>query len=434
MLLSRLFNPILPDNPEIIIYSTFSNARLHYTLDFIIKQIWQKNYILTTDLKIFQSSDKIKINYTKSYFHDAINVFPLPLLQSKGVNKHVQTNFEVSQTGFYTEDIFSKVFYHISRYEEWQKDFLPDKHQRFEASASSFAHQLHLPFIDISIRHFKEYIQSHYSSFETPYSYKEIYTFDLDNILAFKGKPLYRNIGAYLKYLIRKDYHLLRERWKVWQHKQEDPFEEVYRFLHSLSKKYPLIFFVLSRSNTSYDRAATLHHPYTVKILEYLKSFATIALHPSYYSMNDESKIQMEKKQLETVLNMPIIASRQHYLRINLSTTPKYLIHQGIQFDFTMGFASQAGFRAGTSYPFYYYDFDTEKSTPLQFVPFAAMDGAYFKYQQRTAEAFKEELHTIRKQIQKTGGYFIPLFHEITLSPLFHSDAILWRKFLENTD
>lgn len=432
MSLTQLFHHPLPDSPEIIVYSTFSNPRLHYVLDFIIKQVWQKNYILTTDLQVFQQSDKIKINYTKNYCRDAINVFPLPILQSKGIDKHFQPSFEVTPTGFYTEDIFSKVFYHLSRYEEWQKNFLPDKHQRFEAPAS--APLQYLPFIDISIHSFKEYIQSHYTFFETPYSYKEIYTFDLDNILAFKGKPLYRNIGAFLKHLIQQDYHLLKERWKVLLHKQQDPFEEVYAFIHTLSKKYPIIFFILCRSNTSYDRAASLHHPHTVKVLEYLRSFAHIALHPSYYSMHNESKIQTEKKQLETILKNPITASRQHYLRMDISDTPKYLIRQGIQFDFTMGFASRAGFRAGTSYPFCYYDFDTETITPLQFVPFSAMDGAYFNYQQLSAEAFKDELCTIRKQIQKIGGYFIPLFHEITLSPLFHTDALLWRKFLEHTD
>ena len=79
-----------------------------------------------------------------------------------------------------------------------------------------------------------------------------------------------------------------------------------------------------------------------------------------------------------------------------------------------MGFASQIVFRAGTSQPFYYYDFNIEKKSELLFVPFCAMDGAYFIYNEVTPNEALQSLLNIANEVKKVNGLFISVFHERT--------------------
>jgi hypothetical protein len=135
-------------------------------------------------------------------------------------------------------------------------------------------------------------------------------------------------------------------------------------------------------------------------------------VHPSYYSSDDEKLLSREILQLSKSAGEKIIFSRQHYLRFNIQKTPHLLLQNGIAADFTMGFATQPGFRAGTSHPFYYYDFQQEKGTELLFIPFCAMDGAYSVYREQEHEKMSSDLMAMASEIKKNGGYFITVFHE----------------------
>ncbi len=416
---------------KIIVFSPHhQNTRLIYTLNFIFQRVWQKNYILTNNFDEFILSDKLKINYSENYIENCINVYPTPLITHYLKTSFIP-NFQITQHAFYEEDIFAKAFFFLSRYEEWFFQYQPDNHQRFEIHCSIFREQLKTPLVDESIHNFKQYILKLYPQFKTPYFFQPIYTFDLDNILAFKGKSLLRTTGAFLKHLLKQEYHLIDKRIKTLFFKQDDPFIEVYKFIKQLSQKHPVIFFILCESNAQFDRAANIQHPHSISTLKYLHSFAHIGLHPSYDTFSDKKKLLNEKNKLEKILETSIIASRQHYLRMKISTTPKLLIKSGIQYDFSMGFASQTAYRAGTSYPFYFYDFETETTSNLLFIPFQVMDGAYFNYQKINIEDSIQDLQNIYTTVQKLGGYFIPLFHEITLSPLFNKNALKWQSILQ---
>lgn len=429
--LQQLFNFNTSSEPAFIIFTEFLNNRLLYTLDFLIKRKWQSNYIITQDPVVFSTSDKLKINYSKKYYPDAINVLPKTLLQNTGIDTQYTPDFAVHADHYYSEDIFEHIFFCISRYEEWQVD--PgqyDQHKRFEAHHTVFQSLLPFPYLDKAINEFEHYISKIYPSYKFPYIYQELYTFDLDNILAFKGKSLYRSMGGLLKSLVRREFKVIKERLNTLYFQKRDPFEEVFDFIRILAHQHPVVFFVLCRSNTAFDRSTNLNHPDTVKVLNELKQFAIIGLHPSYYSSDQPSLIEKEKQALEKILQQPILASRQHYLRMNIRTTPKLLLKNGIHYDFTMGFATRPGFRSGTSYPFYYYDFEKEMATDLLFVPFCIMDGSYFNYQNLPIEKTLEEIRLIKSEITRFGGYFIPLLHEITLCPLFQKDALHWRNLL----
>ncbi len=88
-----------------------------------------------------------------------------------------------------------------------------------------------------------------------------------------------------------------------------------------------------------------------------------------------------------------------------------------------MGFASKAGFRAGTSYPFYYFDFKTNMPLKLLAVPFCAMDGAYTVYESTQHDKAIKQLLQLKDKVKNVGGLFITVFHERTFSTLHYNNA-----------
>lgn len=81
-----------------------------------------------------------------------------------------------------------------------------------------------------------------------------------------------------------------------------------------------------------------------------------------------------------------------------------------------MGFASTAGFRAGTSHPFFYYDFNEEAGGSLLMVPFCAMDGAYTVYGKTGPGQAQQELLELARETARVNGFFISVFHERSFS------------------
>ena len=143
---------------------------------------------------------------------------------------------------------------------------------------------------------------------------------------------------------------------------------------------------------------------------------ASIGIHPSYHSRYDYKLVDEEIHLLSNVLNTPINSSRQHYLKLRIPNTYKSLLSLGIANEYTMGFASMPGFRAGTSHTFRFYDIKHEQTTFLKVHPFCVMDATFKTYLNYTeAQAFDCILDLIQK-LKKVNGTFTPLWHNESMS------------------
>jgi hypothetical protein len=184
------------------------------------------------------------------------------------------------------------------------------------------------------------------------------------------------------------------------------------------------------RNGTKFDRSVPPQSKLFQNVIATLKSNkAFVGLHPSYYSSSEPQLLEEEIRHLQKAGIAEVIMSRQHYLRGKYSQVPKKLAASGIQFDFSMGFASKAGFRAGTSLPFYYFDFDTESSTDLVVVPFCAMDGVWSEYGSKSTTEAEIELKNLLEQIKKVNGLFVTVYHERSFSDhLYKGFGTLYKK------
>ena len=115
-------------------------------------------------------------------------------------------------------------------------------------------------------------------------------------------------------------------------------------------------------------------------------------------------------------INMPIRRSRQHYLRVSLPETYQNLIDLEIKEDYSMGYASHTGFRAGTCTPFYFYDLDFEIQTPLKVFSFALIDTTLNDYMKLTPKQSLGKIRDLKNEVKAVNGVFITVFHNESLS------------------
>lgn len=387
---------------DLIIYSPKITPRLRYVCKFIFNQGLQINFLMIDNESEFLQSKLPKINYSVKTVENALNINPDGLLSSKEIKK---PELEYTKDTF---DIFASVFYHISRAEEWSL-VKTDAHGRFIPETL-----WKMPLVDIWLAELKLMLSAKFRSLQFPErKFKFVSTIDVDNVYAYKAKPFYRQIGGALK-----DLKNLKARLATLISGAKDPFDE-YDFQVGLSKKHntPLIYFFLYRNNTKYDRTVDPNHLEFIKLLHHLnKNSITIGLHPSYDSSVNPNLLEEEQKLLSKNSGTEVILSRQHFLRFNIKTTLKQLIKAGIKFDFTMGWSDKIGFRAATTLPFYYYDFETESELPLLAVPFAAMDGAYYEHERVSATSAFEKLMEIAAMVKSVNGLFITVTHDRSFS------------------
>jgi len=204
---------------------------------------------------------------------------------------------------------------------------------------------------------------------------------------------------------------------------KKDPFDTFEQFLTTRKKQQiKTIFFFLIGDYTTFDTNVSASKTKYRLLIKEMLDYASVGLHPSYFTMNNASLLKKEKKRLEGIINMPIQRSRQHYLRLSLPETYQNLIDLEIEEDYSMGYASNVGFRASTCTPFYFYDLDFEIQTPLKIFPFALMDTTLNDYMKLTPRQSLGKIRDLKNEVKAVDGTFITLFHNESLS-----DYLRWK-------
>ncbi len=80
---------------------------------------------------------------------------------------------------------------------------------------------------------------------------------------------------------------------------------------------------------------------------------------------------------------------------LNIPHNYRNLIQSGIRSDYSMGFPTHPGFRAGTSHNFYFFDLEKNKKTDLLVYPLSVMDVSLnkifrVKFQKKSFELIKK--------------------------------------------
>jgi len=411
-----------------IIYTQHITNRLIYVLDLIFNRMLNLPYTVVNDLQRLDPGDTGVINYSSDTIENAFTVCPYGLLSETGAREHTVhigylssgiPVFFSNEKGDLPFDIFSAVFYLVSRYEEYLP-FEADKHERFPARCSvAWKHDfLDIPVVNYWVKNLAEKLVSFFPGIKINLpGFYYLPTIDVDQAWAVKHKPLLRIAGGFLKDLLKADFKKCSLRLKILRGKVEDPF---YTFpgWDEMNGSYAgkLKVFVLAGKTSSYDMIVSSGNKAWQKLVKDIASKYQCGFHPSYNSDIKISQMMKEKKLLEKVTGRQVVISRQHFLKLQFPGTYRNLIQAGIHEDYSMAYPEYAGFRAGIAFPFPFYDLEKETSTDLIIYPFAVMDRTCKDYMGLTPSMAIEKIDKLIARIKDTGGLFISAWHNDSLS------------------
>ncbi len=412
----------------LLIYTPVITSRCEYVFKLILKEELGIKYEVTTDLKIFEEYEQEKINYSFKRNNNELYIQSSSLLFEQGIKQtdiSIKKKFRTTvlfindsscDLGF---DIFSAVFYMLSRYEEYLP-FTPDKYGRYRSS-DSLAYRnkfLQQPVVNNWINIFKNILSKRFSSLQLKVSsFNYIITYDIDVAYAFKGRNISRLIGSTIADIAQLKFKNIFNRICSLCNIQKEPWD-VYDLLNEkiVKNKIHSIFFFLLADYSKYDKNITHTHSLMKALVNKISAFSEIGIHPSFKSSAIPKTILMEKKRLEKLSEKNIYKSRQHFLKFILPDTYNHLIEAGITEEYSMGFADIPGFRAGTCKSFYFYDLKNEKSTNLKIFPITVMEGSFINYLQMHPTEALSYIFKLIEEVRIVNGTFISIWHNHTLS------------------
>jgi hypothetical protein len=313
-------------------------------------------------------------------------------------------------------DILSAAFFLITRMEEYGHDVHRYSHTKSIAFRNDF---LRIPVIEVWVRELAELLIDKFPDLQIKNSvFTVLPTYDIDHAWAFKNKDKTRLLGGALHDLLRMNMTSLETRLDAVFLNQDDPFYTFPKILSMVKGKYTRSkFFFLMGPETKLSQTDKTMEKLREVILACNDS-GEIGIHPSRRSNSSSKILKSEIDTLAELSGETITRSRQHFLEMKLPYTYQELIPQGIKEDYTMGYAEEVGFRAGTSRPFKWYDLANETETDLTIIPFCLMDQTLKQYLALSPDEALKLIDDLREIIHSVGGQFAFIWHNSSLSEL----------------
>lgn len=417
---------------QLIVHTEIRTPRLEYVVELLFSHLLHIPYRLCGMSEAWDLPAQARIYYGRSEPSGfAVWIPDSGLLRQEGIRRQQLRLFYVQDLPAYFRadegkadlpfDLFSLVFYLVSRYEE----YLPhrrDAHDRYPAGESLAFRDgfLEQPLVNQWANRLGQLLQRRAPELKIQVNHYQFRpTYDIDLAWAYLHRPGWRQLASGLRDLLSIRGRQLGERIRVLRHHQADPYDTFawLKELHSAFRLEPAYFFLLA-DWSQYDRNISHRHPAMRRLIRDLDRGAQLGIHPSYQHGCHREGIVKEKQRLEEITGRPISRSRQHYLRLQLPQTYQHLLAAGLHQDYTMGFPDQVGFRASIALPFPWYDLSEERQTELIIHPFQAMDVTLRQYLALRPQEISDRLAPLIRSAKEVGGVFCTLWHNSSLSPL----------------
>ena len=410
----------------LLIYCQELSPRLSYVVNLVFHELLGVKTKITTSQETFNSSQLAKLNYSTEDVESAVSITPGAILFERGINKKtINTGspwYGLPTLLFSGEpefDPLGMIFFLVSRYEEYG-DFTADDHNRFPATESClYRHNLlEKPIVNKWALRLLEVLKDRYPDLKhSPRRYHYISTIDVDQAWKYTNKGAFRTLGGLIVDLFKGRRAEILQRIRVLIGMEDDPFD-TFRWQEDIHHKYhPDVQYFIQvgdrgkfDKNTSADVRAFRNH--VVDLDDHYK----VGIHPSYQSNKKPHLLAQELQLLENIVAHDVVKSRQHFLIHEMPKTYQNLIDVDIKEDYTMGYSTHIGFRAGIAAPFNFFNLQTNTEEKLKLFPFSLMDITPLHYLGLSVKEAEEKCADLIWEVQDVGGLFISLWHNESVS------------------
>ena len=419
--------------------------RLGYTLNVVFQHLLHADFSITTDEEYFLNHGDAKLCYGHKRLGDSLFIKSQGLLFETSIEEqepHAECRegqwimFPVYGRDLdFDFDPLAATFYLVSRYEE----YLPhreDEHGRFGAEESLAYREgfLQQPVVDQWAQLIKRKLTERYPDITLPsQNYRFVQTVDIDAAWCYLHKGAFRTLmGLGRDIFSRRDWEEVRRRFRVLLHREEDPYDTFDYIIATQQERAPgshLLFFVLLADYDEYDKPASYLNPHMRELVQHLDDYAKMGIHPGYHSLEHPMGADTEIKRMEAIIHRTIVRARYHFLRLRLPRSYRILAHAGIKHDYTMGYADEAGFRAGISVQYPFYDLERDHETELLIHPFCVMDTTLQKYMALTPAEGLDKYKELIDSVREVSGTFCCIIHNQNLTDLYGWQG--WREVYE---
>ncbi len=426
----------------LLIYSKPVPNRLKYIARLLLTELFGIETEFTDQEDVFSSFAGPKINYSAVQLAGGLNIVPAPLLFGTGV---VETPVDVEKRGEEVLlfpsgggdlplDPFAASFFLVTRFEEYENS-QRDKYGRFDP-AHSLARKynfLDRPVVNLWARMLTGRLLEMFPGLAIAEpSFRYTPTIDVDHAFAYHSRTVIRTLGGIGRSISRAEFGKVADRLLVISGFRDDPFDTFayIRKFHADLDISPL-FFILFADYGGKDNNVTLRKKRFRHLLATLADERPPGIHPSLSSNRSPGRLESEINGLSAVTGREITASRQHFLKFSFPRTFRHLVSYGITDDYSMGYASDCGFRAGIASPFRFFDLYRNEMTPLVIHPVAAMDVTFRDYLHLGAPETSARIRQLADSVRAVNGEFVSLWHNESLSEQGRWKG--WRNVFEET-
>ncbi len=406
------------------IYSSYDTPRLRYIAEIILGDILGLKWEVVTDRRKLGKNPVI--NYSDEKLSGSFKINPESLLFEKGISfkqviisewKGLPAFFQTSPDSDIPFDVFAASFFLVTRYEEYL-EFKPDIHGRFPSSASVACKNgfLNKPVVDLWAKEFAKSLLKKFPNLVfIRNEYKVMLTIDTDEAFAYRGKNIFRSIGALFNDK-NADQKNINEKYRIISKTENDPFDVFDYIIESIEKNgIDSRFFFPVGDPSKFDRNPSWkNEEYRALIKKVADKFIT-GLHPSYIAGGDGAIIKTESNRLKSIIRKDILSGRFHYLRLYMPGSYNNTLKTGISEDYSMGYPDEPGFRAGIARPYAFYNVIEDEKTGLKIIPFQVMDATLFDNKKLEPDQAKEILLKLIIETRKAGGLFVSIWHNTSL-------------------
>ncbi len=370
----------------------------------------------------------------KSYF-----TYPLPLPNAKKVKYPLLER--IGEKYFFKYDLIGFIYWTLNRIEEINNKET-DKFDRYPGNASyAFKNgYLNRPIIDEWFYIIAQIIQRLWPTIKLKshqFSIDLSHDVDFPSLFAFNSwKSTYKMMVSLLFKEFKLSSGILAPYVKFNSKKFIHPLDPYNKFDWLMDKSEDLNIkstfnFFSGITNKFFDANYNINNPLILKLIKQINNRGhELGLHPSFDTYKSSDLIILEANRFKKCLsNLKITqelwGGRMHYLRWKHPYTLKACDKAGLNYDSTLGFADNAGFRCGTSFEYPAFDPVDNKNLNIRIRPLIIMentilDGEYMGYgiSDKGLSIFLD----LKKKCEIVKGTFSLLWHNSNLTnPILRS-------------